>query len=65
MTPTRAETPQTESPLPGLVLDFLAQDIANHPQRLQAIDAGLVQGLQALTKGTKLNLDAPLSADDE
>jgi len=46
-------------------LDFLARDIASHPERLQAVDTGLVQRLQALVGGVEVNLDAPLSADDE
>jgi antitoxin PrlF len=46
-------------------LDFLAWDIASHPERLQAIDAGLVQRLQSLIGGITVDLDAPLSADDE
>ena len=46
-------------------LDFLARDITSHPERLQAVDAGLVQRLQALVGGVEVNLDAPLSADDE
>ncbi|RIK28367.1 MAG: regulator, partial [Chloroflexi bacterium] len=44
---------------------FLARDIANHPERLQAVDASFVQRLQSLTGGIDVDLDAPLSADDE
>ena len=62
---TRAQASQAEDPVVGAFLDFLALDIANHPQRLQAIDAGLVQRLQALTRGAKLDLDAALPADGE
>jgi antitoxin PrlF len=32
---------------------------------LQALDAGFVQRLQSLAKGIEVDLDAPLSADDE
>ncbi|MCE1186641.1 MAG: hypothetical protein LWW92_13660 [Rhodocyclales bacterium] len=32
---------------------------------LQTIDASLVQRLQSLTAGIEVDLDAPLSADDE
>ena len=46
-------------------LDFLARDMERHPERLQAVDAGLVQRLQSLVGDVELNLDAPLSADDE
>ena len=52
---------------PALVafLDFLAQDIANHPARLHAFDASLKDRLQSLVSGVDLDLDAPLSPDDE
>ncbi len=44
---------------------FLARDIASHPDRLQAVDARLVQRLQSLVSGVKVDLDAALSADEE
>lgn len=49
----------------GQFLDFLAHDIASHPERLQALDAGLVQRLKSLVGGVEVDLDAALSADDE
>ncbi|MDR2709820.1 MAG: type II toxin-antitoxin system PrlF family antitoxin [Burkholderiales bacterium] len=52
-------------PVLGQFLSFLADDIANHPERLQVVDARFVQRLQALTGGTEVDLDAPLSADEE
>ncbi|MDS4027264.1 MAG: type II toxin-antitoxin system PrlF family antitoxin [Candidatus Contendobacter sp.] len=62
---TRAAGAKDEDPVLRPFLDFLARDIARHPERLQAVDAGLVQRLQALVGGVEVNLDAPLSADDE
>ena len=62
---TRAEVPDGDDPVLGRFLNFLARDIASHPERLQAIDVGLVQRLQSLTDGVEVDLDAPLSADDE
>ncbi|MDG4549834.1 MAG: type II toxin-antitoxin system PrlF family antitoxin [Candidatus Competibacter sp.] len=62
---TRAARAKDEDPVLIPFLDFLARDIARHPERLQAIDTGLVQRLQALVGGVEVNLDAPLSADDE
>ena len=52
---------------PGLVpfLGFLARDMAEHPERLRAVDADLVQRIQTLVGGVGVDLDAPLSADDE
>ena len=49
----------------GQFLGFLARDIANHPERLQAVDPGLVQRLQSLVGGIEVDLDSTLSADDE
>jgi antitoxin PrlF len=49
----------------GAFLNFLARDIAAHPERLQAIDAGFVRRLQELTADIESDLDAPLPADEE
>lgn len=62
---TRAEAPGEEDPVLGQFLGFLARDMASHPERLQAVDAGLVQRLQSLVGGIEVDLDAALSADDE
>jgi len=62
---TRAEVPDGDDPVLGRFLNFLARDIASHPERLQAVDVGLVQRLQSLTDGVEVDLDAPLPADDE
>ena len=62
---TRAEATQEDDPVLGQFLGFLARDIGSHPERLQALDAGFVQRLQSLTSGIEVDLDAPLSADDE
>lgn len=62
---TRAEASEGDDPLLGQFLGFLARDIASHPERLQAVDAGFVQRLQSLVGGIEADLDAPLSADDE
>ena len=59
---TRAEG---DDPVLGQFLGFLAADIARHPERLQAVDAALVQRLQSLVGDVEVDLDAPLSADDE
>ena len=46
-------------------LDFLAHDISAHPERLQAFDAGLLKRLNDLVGDVEVDLDAPLSEDDE
>ena len=62
---TRAEASERDDPVLSQFLGFLARDIATHPERLQALDASFVQRLQSLTGGIEVDLDAPLSADDE
>ena len=62
---SRAEPAEVDDPVLESFLGFLARDIASHPERLQAIDARLAQRLELLTGGIEVDLDAPLSADDE
>jgi antitoxin PrlF len=62
---TRAETSGDNDPVLGQFLRFLARDIATHPERLQVVDAGLVQRLRSLAGDIEVDLDAVLSADDE
>ncbi len=62
---TRVEVTAVDDPVLGQFLSFLARDIASHPERLQAIDSTFVQRIQSLTGGIEIDLDAPLSADDE
>ena len=53
------------TPAPMAFLTFLANDMAQQPERLQAVDAGLVQHLQALVGQVKVDLDAALPLEDE
>lgn len=62
---TRAVKTEGEDPVMEHFLSFLAQDIANHPERLAFIDAGLAQRIQSLVSDTEIDLDTPLSAEDE
>lgn len=62
---SRAAPAQGDDPVLEGFLDFLARDIAQHPERLQAVDVGLAQRLQALTASVQIDLEAPLPADDE
>jgi len=60
---TRAKA--TDDPVLEQFLDFLARDMADHPERLQAVDAKFVQRLQSLVRDVQVDLDAALPADDE
>ena len=62
---TRAASGENNDPALAPFLGFLARDLAEHPERLQAVDAGLAQRIQALVAGVEVDLNAPLSADDE
>ncbi len=62
---TRAAQAQAHDPVLGEFLGFLARDIAAHPHRLQSVDSGLVRRIQSLVGKVEVNLDAPLSVDDE
>ena len=59
---TRAEASEVDDPVLGQFLGFLARDVASHPERLQAVGAGLVQRLQSLREDVEVDLDAALSA---
>ena len=46
-------------------LGFIEADIKTHPERLQALNGGLHDRLKALVGNDDVNLDAPLSDEDE
>ena len=56
---------ESSDPVLGQFLGFLSRDIAQHPERLQALDGDFLQRLQSLTAGVEVDFDATLSADDE
>jgi len=62
---SRVDTSGKDDPVLGQFLEFLARDIASHPERLQTIDAGLAQRIHSLVGGVEIDLGAALSADDE
>ena len=62
---SRADVSEPDDPVLGQFLGFLSRDIAAHPERLRALDASFVQRMHSLTTGIEVDLDGPLSADDE
>jgi antitoxin PrlF len=62
---TRVGLEQDEDPVLAQFLQFLAQDMGAHPERLQGVDSGLIQRLDGLVANVRLDLDAPLHEDDE
>ena len=61
----RASSEIEDDPVLGKFLDFLARDMATHPEHLKSIDAGLRKRIKSLVKNAKIDLDAPLAAEDE
>ena len=62
---SRSGGSEDEDPALGAFLTFLANDMAQKPERLQAVDAVLVQHLQALVGLVKIDIDAALPLEDE
>lgn len=52
-------------PVLGAFLDFVEADIKAHPERLRAFDGALHDRLKALVGEVIVDLDEPLSPDDE
>lgn len=62
---TRAPILEPDDPVLGEFLNFLARDLAANPRHVQGIDANLLARIQPLVQDLEIDLDAPLSADDE
>ena len=56
---------ERDDPVIGEFLDFLARDMAGHPGRLKTLNSALAHRLQSLTQDVEIDLNAPLSDDDE
>jgi len=62
---TRAVVPTSEDSVMGHFLNFLANDMTAHPERLAAIYPGLVQRIHSLVGVMDVDLDTALTAEDE
>lgn len=65
VTVTRRGKRGDADPVLGRFLDFLARDMAAHPERLRALDVDLVARVRALVGDVQVDLETPLSPDDE
>lgn len=61
---SRAEQAETD-PILEKFLEFLAQDMNDHPQAIQPISLDLLNRAQSLVAGMEIDLDAPLPDEDE
>ncbi len=62
---SRVERTEIEDPLLGKFLLFLAQDMERHPERLRSVDPEFLRRIHTLVGDVDIDLDAPLSAEDE
>lgn len=56
---------QDDDPILGQFLSFLAKDISDNPENVQAISNDLVDRVRSLVSGIEIDLDSPLSEEDE
>ena len=56
---------EAEDPVMISFLGFLARDMEAHPDRINSLGANLMARVASLTQDVELDLDAPLSPDDE
>lgn len=61
----RASPEEAEDPVLGEFLAFLSREIEANPDRLRAFDGSLRDRIQALVGRVDVDLDQPLSPDDE
>jgi antitoxin PrlF len=54
-----------DDPALGAFLDFVEADIKAHPERVRAFDGALHDRLAALVGNVDVDLDAPLTLEDE
>ena len=61
----RASPKGGDDPVLEAFLNFLAGDIAAHPEHVKAIDTGLARRIRSLVGKVKVSLDGPLAPEDE
>lgn len=58
-------TESNSDPVIGAFLSFLADDMQNNPKNIQAVNPNLVTTINALVDHIEVDLDAPLTDEDE
>lgn len=54
-----------DDPVVSRFLAFLARDLDSHPERIRAVDQGLVERIGSLVGDASIDLDAALAPEDE
>ena len=54
-----------DDPVLDQFLSFLADDITNNPSNIKGISNSLITRIQSLVEGVEIDLDAPLSDEDD
>jgi len=62
---TRGDRPGEDDPVLGAFLEFLARDLANHPERLEVVDRSFMDRIFSVAGDFDIDLDAPLAVEDE
>ena len=62
---SRAESTTDSDPVLGEFLSFLANDMQQHPEKIQSLTASMRNSVEALVDGIDIDLDAPLSEEDD
>jgi antitoxin PrlF len=61
VSPSRVEITEQGAPIPEQFLSFLSNDLAQHPERLETIDASLVQRIRSLVGDVDVDLNTARS----
>lgn len=61
---SRADSHEEDPVLDGF-LQFIAKDIQHNPQHLKAVSSDLVERVHSLVGEVKVDLDSPLSEEDD
>ncbi len=59
------EPPGVEVSVLRRFLDFLEHDIAVSPHRLEVLSPAFISRIDWLVKGVEIDIDSPLSSDDD
>ncbi|TDB47964.1 type II toxin-antitoxin system PrlF family antitoxin [Photorhabdus khanii] len=62
---SRKNNEEEKDPAIESFLNFLAKDIKEHPEQVQQLSEQLINRAKSLTAGIDIDLNNPLSADDE